>query len=108
VRSVLVLANWLERLFRKLGLTQQAGIGRGITAGAKCWRWLGRWMKPGEAAIAGGLAGLASGVMRPSPGCCSDQSGEVLGGTCAQPDGRLGAAAGSRGVMLMGGLLLMK
>ena len=88
----------------------QAGIGRGIAAGTKMFgAGLGAGMRPGEAAVAGGLAGLASGVMKPSQAVVSglqqqpqmqgppqpiiDASGnEVLppGAGVVLPDGRPG------------------
>lgn len=80
--------------------TEQAGIGRGISAGARMFgAGLGAGMKPGEAAVAGGLAGLASGL-KPSQAVVQNMTGEVpLAEPITQPDGTLAPAPGSRGVM---------
>ena len=79
----------------------QAGIGRGITAGTKMFgAGLGAGMRPGEAAVAGGLAGLASGVMKPSQAVVQGMQSEIpLAQPVTQPDGTLAPAPGSRGMM---------
>ena len=85
----------------------QAGIGRGITAGTKMFgAGLGAGMRPGEAAVAGGLAGLASGVMKPSQAVVQGMQsypGEVpLAQTVEMPDGTLAPRPGSVGVLPSG------
>ena len=84
--------------------TEQAGIGRGISAGARTFgAGLGAGMKPGEAAIAGGLAGLASGMIKPSQAVVSNMQtypGEVpLAETVELPNGTLAPRPGSVGVL---------
>ena len=85
----------------------QAGIGRGIAAGTKMFgAGLGAGMRPGEAAVAGGLAGLASGVMKPSQAVVQGMQsypGEVpLAQTVEMPDGTLAPRPGSVGVLPSG------
>lgn len=93
----------------------QAGIGRGIAAGTKMFgAGLGAGMRPGEAAVAGGLAGLASGVMKPSQAVVQNMQSapqsyeeamdrQALQSTQTQtvrmPDGTLAPAPGTPGFL---------
>jgi hypothetical protein len=93
--------------------TEQAGIGRGISAGAKMFgAGLGAGMKPGEAAAAGALAGLASGVIKPSQAVVSGmQNNPATYGEAAaagevrqpqmirMPDGSMGPAPNTPGIL---------
>ena len=91
------------------GLGQQAtdagsaGLGRGLTAaGTGFGAALTSGMDPRAAAIAGGLSGLAAGMIapRPSQAVVENLSGEVpLATPVQQPDGTMAPAPGSRGVM---------
>ena len=86
---------------------EQAGIGRGLESGARMFgAGLGAGMRPGEAAVAGGLAGLASGVMKPSQAVVQGMQsypGEVpLAQTVEMPDGTLAPRPGSVGVLPSG------
>jgi len=78
-------------------------FGRGISAaGTGFGSALAAGMNPRAAAIAGGLSGLAAGMIapRPSQTVVENLSGEVpLATPVQQPDGTLAPAPGSRGVM---------
>jgi hypothetical protein len=80
-----------------------AGLGRGLTAaGTGFGTALAGGMDPRAAAIAGGLSGLAAGMIapRPSQAVVENLSGEVpLATPVQQPDGTMAPAPGSRGVM---------
>jgi len=77
------------------------GLQRGIGAAGKGFGiGLATGMDPKTAAIAGGLSGLAAGVIKPSQAVVQNMSGEVpLAEPITQPDGTLAPAPGSRGVM---------
>ena len=77
------------------------GVQRGIGAAGKGFGiGLATGMDPKTAAIAGGLSGLAAGVIKPSQAVVQNMSGEVpLAQPITQPDGTLAPAPGSRGVM---------
>jgi hypothetical protein len=79
------------------------GLGRGLTAaGTGFGAALAGGMDPRAAAIAGGLSGLAAGMIppRPSQAVVQNLSGEVpLATPVQQPDGTMAPAPGSRGVM---------
>jgi hypothetical protein len=77
------------------------GVQRGISAAGKGFGiGLATGMDPKAAAIAGGLSGLAAGVIKPSQAVVQNMSGEVpLAQPITQPDGTLAPAPGSRGVM---------
>jgi hypothetical protein len=80
-----------------------AGLGRGLTAaGAGFGTALAGGMDPRAAAIAGGLSGLAAGMIapRPSQAVVDNMQGEIpLATPVQQPDGTMAPAPGSRGMM---------
>jgi hypothetical protein len=77
------------------------GIKRGIEAGTSGFGTaLTAGMDPKQAAAAGVLSGLASGLIKPSQAVVQNMSGEVpLATPVQQPDGTLAPAPGSAGVM---------
>lgn len=84
----------------------QTGLGRGISAAGRSFGTaLAGGMDPRAAAVAGGLAGLAAGMIPPRPSEAvvsgmQNLQGEVpLATPVQQPDGTLAPAPGSRGVM---------
>ena len=81
----------------------QGAVGRGIsTAGTGFGAALASGMDPRAAAVAGGLSGLAAGMIapRPSQAVVENLQGDVpLATPVQQPDGTLAPAPGSRGVM---------
>lgn len=81
----------------------QGSVGRGISAaGTGFGSALAGGMDPRAAAIAGGLSGLAAGMIapRPSQAVVDNMQGDVpLATPVQQPDGTLAPAPGSRGVM---------
>jgi hypothetical protein len=91
------------------GLGQQAtdagsaGLGRGLTAaGTGFGSALAAGMDPRAAAIAGGLSGLAAGMIppRPSQAVVSNMQNETpLATVFTQPDGSISPAPGAPGVM---------
>jgi hypothetical protein len=80
-----------------------AGLGRGISAaGAGFGTALAGGMDPRAAVIAGGLSGLAAGMIapRPSQAVVDNMQGEIpLATPVQQPDGTMAPAPGSRGMM---------
>lgn len=91
------------------GLGQQAtdagsaGLGRGLTAaGTGFGSALAAGMDPRAAAIAGGLSGLAAGMIapRPSQAVVSNMQNETpLATVFTQPDGSISPAPGAPGIM---------
>jgi hypothetical protein len=77
------------------------GVQRGIGAAGKGFGiGLATGMDPKAAAVAGGLSGLAAGLIKPSQAVVQNMSGEIpLAEPMTQPDGSLAPAPGSRGVM---------
>jgi len=77
------------------------GLQRGIGAAGKGFGiGLATGMDPKAAAIAGGLSGLAAGVIKPSQAVVQNMQGEIpLAQPVTQPDGTLAPAPGSRGMM---------
>lgn len=77
------------------------GLQRGIGAAGKGFGiGLATGMDPKAAAIAGGLSGLAAGVVKPSQAVVQNMQGEIpLAQPVTQPDGTLAPAPGSAGMM---------
>ena len=77
------------------------GLQRGIGAAGKGFGiGLATGMDPKAAAIAGGLSGLAAGVVKPSQVVVQNMQGEIpLAQPVTQPDGTLAPAPGSAGMM---------
>lgn len=77
------------------------GLQRGIGAAGKGFGiGLATGMDPKAAAIAGGLSGLAAGVIKPSQAVVQNMQGEIpLAQPVTQPDGTLAPAPGSPGMM---------
>lgn len=77
------------------------GLQRGIAAAGKGFGiGLATGMDPRAAAIAGGLSGLAAGLVKPSQAVVQNMQGEIpLAQPVTQPDGTLAPAPGSPGMM---------
>lgn len=77
------------------------GLQRGIGAAGKGFGiGLATGMDPKAAAVAGGLSGLAAGLVKPSQAVVQNMQGEIpLAQPVTQPDGTLAPAPGSAGMM---------